>query len=173
MVLKEAGTEREMKPKRFEHLILENGRRQLTARERAELERHFQKHPGDRELYEQESELDRLLDLAPQVKASDDFTSKVLDRVRDESQETLSPVISIVMLVRSHLKPLTAAAAGVALVLTLLTVRHRDQHLDEVANSLSTMAGAAPFQTLADFEEIHALGQFPAQVDEELLLALD
>ena len=155
-----------MRKSRFKFLLLEKGKRGLSSEERAELDQYLAKHPEAKTEYDEETQLDEVMDAIPEVSVSEGFTDSVLDRVRGMEQDSAETEIVHVGWFRKHRIQLTGLAACCVLIASFAFRPPATNEYGEIAESLSLMAGTEELEIIADFEAIHALGGMPDNVDE-------
>jgi len=147
-------------------------RGRLTADEEAQLHVYLSAHPGERAAWEEELNLNQLLRHVPTAPVSSNFTRRVLDAARRESQAPAQVVGWQRWWLRGWAPKL--ATSTVDICLGLLTYHeHQLAGRKEVAQTLATMAGAGnSLELLQNFDAIERLNQVPRDVDRDLIAAL-
>jgi anti-sigma factor RsiW len=151
-------------------------RRELTAREEAEVHAWLAAHPEMRADWEAEAALNLALERLPDAPVPSNFTAQVLSRIDGMKPETAgsSGRGSEWRWLWHSLLP-KAAVAAVALVVGLFSYEeHRAVQRAELARNVAVISGFAATQNpeaLMDFDAIRRLGQ-TAPADEELLALL-
>ena len=148
----------------------------LTPDQEAQLQRYLVTHPDERGEWEEELALNQLLGRIPDAPVSSNFTSRVLQSIRQSAppDRVTAPALWRNLLVRGWQ---AKVAAGLALVCVgvftyheqeLATQRDLARHLAKIAKETPT----PPLELLQNFDAIERLNQVPVTVDRELVAAL-
>jgi len=172
----------------FERLIETSLRRPLSGAEKVQLQEHLEQNPASRAVWEEESELNRLLGKLPDAPLPSNFTARVLGALDREA-----PIVRTRWQLLQWLQPARPAgriAWACAMVLLMVGIASRQSHLaararmaasvTRVAEGVESTASLAQLPSVElwrDFESISRLpvgrGDRPGiGADEELLAAL-
>lgn len=149
-------------------------RGQLTPAEQAEADAFLAHHPEARAEWEEELNLSNLLRQVPDVPVASNFTSRVMDECRRGTARPAEAGARSGTWFSRWIPRLAActAAAGLAF---LSFHQHQVAERRALAESLVEVArlpGGASIDVLQNFEAIQRLNHVPAEVDRELIAAL-
>ena len=151
---------------------LERGK--LTAAQEAEAEAFLAEHPERRAEWDEELNLNHLLRQISDVPISSNFTARVLEAVRRDAQPR-SEGAGWRRLVTLGWMPKLTVAACVACAGLFLYHQHQLAERQELAQNLAEMSrltSGPAIELLQNFDAIQRLNQVPADVDRELIAAL-
>ena len=153
-------------------------KRRLTAAEEKEVAAYLARHPHGRAAWEEEHPLTELLQQIPDAPVPSNFTAQVMLALQTEAAKSRRASMSYSwwkILVRGHWLPRTATAL---VIVSVALVGQHQMHVSrraELARSLmavSPLASSQDVEVWNDFDAIQRLGQLSAQVDTDLLQAL-
>jgi anti-sigma factor RsiW len=162
-------------------LITRALRNELTAAERAELDRQLQLDASLRERYDLEAALDRFLDHLPDAPLASNFTSRVLQAVELDKRQSARPERAKTPWFRLRLARLATGLAVVTAAGVLTIHQYRKAEQQEMARSVASFTDVAaamspeqrPGLVFQDFDAIERLTvPTEADLDLELLVAL-
>jgi anti-sigma factor RsiW len=173
-----------MTPQEFQRLKDKAREDRLTADERAAFRAYLLAHPQAQADWDEEQDLDRLINQLPDVPVSSNFTARVLAAAQRETSQrkasaaTGSPAITTNAGAwwRWFLRPQAAFVATALIAVGLLAYRQqRALKHAEMAESLAKFADTTALpdvEALKNFEAILRLSQMPVSPDDELLRKL-
>lgn len=149
-------------------------RGQFTPAEQAEADAFLARHPECRAEWEEELSLSSLLRQVPDVPVSSNFTARVMDACRQSERRTAKARGAFG---HGWSRWLPRFAAGTAALGLAVLSYHQHQLAErrELAQNLVEVArlpGGTSIELLQNFEAIQKLNYVPADVDRELIAAL-
>jgi anti-sigma factor RsiW len=168
-----------MTPQEFQRLKDKAREDRLTAEERAAFRAHLLAHPQAQTDWEEEQDLDRLINELPDVPVSSNFTARVLAAAQREATAASGSqaiTTNAGSWWRWFLRPQAAFVAAALIAVGLLAYRQqRALKHAEMAESLAKFADTTALpdvEALKNFEAILRLSQMPVSPDDELLRKL-
>lgn len=149
-------------------------RGRFTAAEKAEAEACLARHPELRAEWEEELALNQLIELAPSLPPSSNFTAQVMQACRQSARADAKQRSGRKSVFSGWLPRLAAISAAV-LVAMFSYHQHQAAERRELAKNLSEMSqftSGASIELLQNFDAIQRLHQAPMDVDRELIAAL-
>ena len=151
-------------------------RGRLSEAERGDLKRFLSSHPDQQSTWEEELELNRLLDQLPPAPLSSNFTAQVLQQARQvEAPRRLAGWVAWRGAAFRGWLPKVATLAAALGMVWFTYHQHQLAQRRELAQNLvefSRLASNTPVEVLQNFDVIQRLDQVPRDVDRELLAAL-
>ncbi len=149
-------------------------RGQFTPAEQADADAFLARHPECRAAWDEELSLSALLRKVPDVPVSSNFTARVMEACRRSERQSAKARVPFGRFWGRWLPKFAAGTAAVGLAV-LSYHQHQLAERRELAQNLAEMArlpGGTSIELLQNFEAIQKLRHVPADVDRELIAAL-
>ncbi|HIG27559.1 MAG TPA: hypothetical protein EYQ50_07060 [Verrucomicrobiales bacterium] len=134
-----------MNKKRFNQLLEQTWKSNLNDQEKDEISIFLEGHPDQKALWEEESQLNQLLDQLPEPSVSSHFTQTVVNIVSKKTSAQKTTIFELILDFYERLtrKPALGFALAATLAISGIMIQQNRRQLynDRMANSISTLSG--------------------------------